>query len=148
VSIRDLGTILETLGNFGRLTKDTDLLTEYVRQALGRQISRQLAPEKGPLIALTLDREVEETIDKSLQRTEQGTYLALDPVLAERILANLKVHLQHLQPGQQPVVLCSPLVRFYFKRLTERVFPRLAVISYNELDPSLQVEVVGRVGLK
>lgn len=148
VSIRDLATILETVGNYGRLTKDTDTLTEYVRQALGRQISRQLSPEKGPLVALTLDREVEEAIDKSLERTDQGTYLALDPAQAERILVALKEQLSRIPPGQQPVVLCSPLVRFYFKRLTERLFPRLAVVSYNELDPSLEVEIVGRVGLK
>ncbi|MDI3521890.1 MAG: flagellar biosynthesis protein FlhA [Bacillota bacterium] len=149
VSIRDLATILETVGNFGRLTKDTDTLTEYVRQALGRQISRQLCPEGGPLVALTLDREVEEAVEKGLQRTEQGTYLALEPAEVERILAALRAQLKHLPPGRgQPVVLCSPLVRFYFKRLTERLLPRLSVLSYNELDPSIEVEVVGKVGLK
>ncbi|HHY93015.1 MAG TPA: FHIPEP family type III secretion protein, partial [Firmicutes bacterium] len=149
VSIRDLATILETIGNFGRLTKDTDTLTEYVRQALGRQISRQVRPEEGPLPALTLDRSVEEAIEKGLQRSEQGTYLALEPGQAERILYALRAELGKLPPGRtQPVVLCSPLIRFYFKRLTERVLPRLAVLSYNELDPSLEVEVVGKVGLK
>ena len=139
VSIRDLTTILETVGNYGRLTKDTDTLTEYVRQALGRQISRTLSPEGKPVPALTLDRSVEEAVEKSLQQTEQGTFLAMEPKIAEGILAALKSELNRLPPGQgTPVVLASPLVRFYFKRLIERAFPQLAVISYNELDPIKQ----------
>ena len=148
VSIRDLTTILETVGNYGRLTKDTDTLTEYVRQALGRQISRTLSPEGKPVPALTLDRSVEEAVEKSLQQTEQGTFLAMEPKIAEGILAALKSELNRLPPGQgTPVVLASPLVRFYFKRLIERAFPQLAVISYNELDPDLTVDVLGRVSL-
>ncbi|HHT71621.1 MAG TPA: flagellar biosynthesis protein FlhA [Firmicutes bacterium] len=148
VSIRDLTTILETVGNYGRLTKDTDTLTEYVRQALGRQISRTLSPEGKPVPALTLDRSVEEAVEKSLQQTEQGTFLAMEPKIAEGILAALKSELNRLPPGQgTPVVLASPLVRFYFKRLIERAFPQLAVVSYNELDPDLTVDVLGRVSL-
>lgn len=148
VSIRDLTTILETVGNYGRLTKDTDTLTEYVRQALGRQISRTLSPEGKPVPALTLDRSVEEAVEKSLQQMEQGTFLAMEPKIAEGILAALKSELNRLPPGQgTPVVLASPLVRFYFKRLIERAFPQLAVISYNELDPDLTVDVLGRVSL-
>lgn len=148
VSIRDLTTILETVGNYGRLTKDTDTLTEYVRQALGRQISRTLSPEGKPVPALTLDRSVEEAVEKSLQQMEQGTFLAMEPKIAEGILAALKSELNRLPPGQgTPVVLASPLVRFYFKRLIERAFPQLAVVSYNELDPDLTVDVLGRVSL-
>lgn len=149
VSIRDLTTILETVGNYGRLTKDTDILTEYVRQALGRQISRSLSPEGKPVPALTLDHSVEEAIEKSLQQTEQGTFLAMEPQVAERILASLKTELNRLPPGQgTPIVLASPMVRFYFRRLVERAFPQLKIISYNELDPSLMVDVLGRVSLE
>ncbi len=98
--------------------------------------------------ALTLDRSVEEAVEKSLQQTEQGTFLAMEPKIAEGILAALKSELNRLPPGQgTPVVLASPLVRFYFKRLIERAFPQLAVISYNELDPDLTVDVLGRVSL-
>lgn len=148
VPIRDLTTILETVGNYGRLTKDTDILTEYVRQALGRQISRRLSPDGGPIMALTLDRSVEEAIESSLQRTEQGTFLAIDPQTAERILASVKAGMNRLPPGENPpVILASPMVRFYFKRLIERAFPQLVVVSYNELDPELTVDVVGRVSL-
>ena len=149
VSVRDLTTILETVGNYGRLTKDTDTLTEYVRQSLGRQISRSLSPEGRPVQALTLDRSIEEAVEKSLQQTEQGTFLAMEPQVAEHILASLKEELKRIPPGQgPPVVLASPLVRFYFKRLVERAFPQLVVVSYNELDPDLTVDVLGRVSLK
>jgi flagellar biosynthesis protein FlhA len=149
VAIRDLTTILETVGNFGRLTKDTDMLTEYVRQALGRQISRHLSVEGGPISAVVLDRSVEEAVESSLQRTEQGTFLAMEPQTAERILAAVKAALSKMPPGQEiPVVLASPIIRFYFRRLVERAFPQLTVVSYNELDPSLAVDVLGRVSLE
>ncbi|MGI6129538.1 MAG: flagellar biosynthesis protein FlhA [bacterium] len=149
VAIRDLTTILETVGNFGRLTKDTDMLTEYVRQALGRQISRHLSVEGGPVSAVALDRSVEEAVESSLQRTEQGTFLAMEPQTAERILAAVKAALSKMPPGQEiPVVLASPIIRFYFRRLVERAFPQLTVVSYNELDPSLAIDVLGRVSLE
>ncbi|NMA55657.1 MAG: flagellar biosynthesis protein FlhA [Firmicutes bacterium] len=149
VSIRDLTTILETVGNYGRLTKDTDTLTEYVRQALGRQISHNLATEGKAIKVLTLDYSVEEAVEKSLQQTEQGTFLALEPQTATNILASLKKELEQLSPQQEiQAVLTSPLIRFYFKRLIERTFPQLNVISYSELDPDIAVDVLGRVSLK
>jgi flagellar biosynthesis protein FlhA len=148
VSIRDLTTILETVGNYGRLTKDTDTLTEYVRQALGRQICRDLAAGRKQIVALSLDRSVEEAVENSLQQTDQGTFLALEPQTVEKILTALKHEVSKVPPGQEVhAILTAPLIRFYFRRLIERSFPQLAVISYNELDPDLTVDVLGRVSL-
>ncbi len=145
VSIRDLVTILETLADYARLTKDCDLLTEYVRQALGRQITGQYL-EDHTLYVLTLDPEVEQILKEGIQKTEHGSYLAIDPQMLQQILDQLRSMVQKMmETGHQPVVLCPPGVRLYFKRLTERVLPGLVVLSFNELQPNIQVESVGMV---
>jgi flagellar biosynthesis protein FlhA len=146
VSIRDLGTVLETLADLARSTKDLDVLTEQVRQALGRMISRSLAGEQGAVQVVTLDPALEEQIINSVHRTETGTSVAVDPELHRSMLTSLARETQRIsERGQAPVVLCSPLVRLYFKRLTERVARKLVVLSYNELDPDLQIEAIGMV---
>jgi flagellar biosynthesis protein FlhA len=148
VSIRDLVTILETLADYGPLTKDTDILTEYVRQALARQISQQYRPDSGPLPVLTLDPNVEEMLRNALQKTEYGNYLALAPREAEKLLRAVEGKVQEaIDRGYQPVLLCSPVIRFYLRRFLEKQFPRLPVLSYNELEADLEVQVIGRVGL-
>jgi flagellar biosynthesis protein FlhA len=146
VSIRDLGTVLETLANLARSTKDLDVLTEQVRQAMGRMLSRMAAAEDRVLRVITLDPYLEEQIMASVQRSESGTTLAMDPGRVRRMLASLAAETQKLADrGLSPVVLCSPLVRLYFKRLTERIARKLVVLSYNELDPDIEVEAVGAV---
>lgn len=145
VSIRDLVTILETLADYARVTKDTDVLTEYVRQALGRQIVEQYL-EGNKLYVLTLDPQVEKTVKEGIQKTEQGSYLALDPGKTQLLLNALRAQVQRMiEAGHQPVVLCPPIVRLYFRRLVERFLPNVAVLSFNELQSNIQVEAVGMV---
>jgi len=145
VSIRDLVTILETLADYARVTKDTDVLTEYVRQALGRQIVEQYL-EGNKLYVLTLDPQVEKTVREGIQKTEQGSYLALEPGKTQLLLNALRAQVQRMiEAGHQPVVLCPPIVRLYFRRLVERFLPNVAVLSFNELQPNIQVEAVGMV---
>ncbi len=145
VSIRDMVTILETLADYAPITHDPDMLTEYVRQALGRAISKKFISEKNSNV-ITLDPKLEQTIMDSLQRTEHGAYLTLEPVITNTIMNNLSKQVQKLvQLGQQPVILASPVVRLYFKRLTEQFMPGLTVLSYNELDPNIEVQSIGVV---
>jgi flagellar biosynthesis protein FlhA len=146
VSIRDMATILETLADYGSVTHDTDMLTEYTRQALGRAISSHFISDGNNSI-LTLDPGLEQMIMESIQRTESGAFLTLEPTATNSIINNLTKQIQKIaQIGKTPVVLSSPVVRLYFKRLTEQVFPGLVVLSYNELDPSLEIQAVGMVG--
>ena len=145
VSIRDMASILETLADYGNVTHDTDMLTEYVRQALGRAISSQFIGDSNNSI-ITLDPSLEQMIMESIQRSESGTFLTLEPATTNTIINNLTKQIQRIaQIGQTPIVLSSPIVRLYFKRLTDQVFPGLVVLSYNELDPGMEIQAVGMV---
>ena len=147
VSIRNLVTILETLGDYGPLTKDTDLLTEYVRQSLARQISHQYRPERGPLPVISLAPDIEETIRTSMQQSEYGNYLALPPEITEKLIQSVgSIYREATVQGYQPVLLCSPVIRFYLWHLLEKQLPRIPVLSYNELEANIEVQVIGRVG--
>ena len=145
VSIRDLVTILEALSDYASVTRDTDMLTEYVRQALGRAITKSfITPDNSDVI--TLDPQLEQLILDSVQKTEVGSYLAIEPSVTNRIMQNLLNLVEKVvQLGKQPIVLASPMVRLYFKRLTEQSIPGLVVLSYNELDPSAKVRSIGMV---
>lgn len=146
VPIRDLVTILETLGDYGMITKDVDLLTEYVRQALGRVIVRQYVEPGEPLQVITLQVELEQMILESVQKTEGGNYINMDPAVLEQLIASVSKEAMRLtNQGRTPIVLTAPLVRLYFRRLMERAFARLVVLSYNELEPSQEVQAVGVV---
>ncbi len=147
VSIRDLVTILETLADYAHVTRDTDMLTEYVRQALRRAISRHYFEGEVNNV-ITLDPELEQQIMGNVQQTEQGSYLALDPGVTQRIFDNLgKETMKLTSMGLQPIILTSPIVRIYFKRLVEQVAPDLVVLSYNEIDPASEIQSVGMVSL-
>jgi flagellar biosynthesis protein FlhA len=145
VSIRDMVTILETLADYAPVTRDPDLLTEYVRQALGRAISKTfITPDNSDVI--TLDPQLEQMIMDSVQKTETGVYLSIEPSVTNRIIKNLSKLVEKLaQLGKQPIVLASPVVRLYFKRMTEQAIPGLVVLSYNELEPSIEVKSIGMV---
>jgi len=147
VSIRDMVTILETLADYAPVTRDPDMLTEYVRQALGRAISKSCLSGRNPEV-ITLDPRIEQMILESVQKTEAGSYMAIEPSLSNKIISSTaKLSEKMAQSGKQPVVLASPVVRLYFKRLTENAIPGLVVLSYNELDPSLEVNAVGMVSI-
>lgn len=148
VSIRDLVTILETLADYSPTTRDTDLLTEYVRQSLSRYITKKFMPE-GKARVLTLDQKLEEKLMSSVQQTEHGTYLSLDPAYTQRVVNALSKELMKFtQTGEQPIVLASPVVRLYFKRLTESFLPDLVVLSYNELESATEIQSVGMVSVE
>ncbi|MGE4282167.1 MAG: flagellar biosynthesis protein FlhA [Clostridia bacterium] len=147
VSIRDLASILETLADYAAVTRDADVLTEYVRQGIGRAIcNRFIGKNKSNVV--TLDPKLEQKIMDSVQNTEHGSYLTIDPSYSQEIINAVYKQVQKiLSMGQQPIVLTSPVVRLYFKRLTEQAIPGLIVLSYNELDPSIEVKSVGVVSV-
>jgi len=147
ISIRDLVTIFETAADYAQLTKDTEILTEYVRHAISRQISRQFV-NNNILTCLTVDPQLENTIVNSVQRTEQGSYVALEPKVVQAVITSLTNELSKLtNMGYQPVVLTNPGARLYFRKLTERVAPNLTVLSYAEIDPKAEVQALGMVKL-
>ncbi len=147
VSIRNLPVIFETLGDFARMTKDTELLTEYVRQSLSRQITNQYVNENGVIKVLTLGGSVEKAIADSIKQTEHGSYLAMDPIESETIFQSIKNEIEKIAWEHAAVILCSPAVRMYVKQLIERYMPDVAVLSYNELEPDVEVQSVGVVNL-
>ncbi|RMG60629.1 MAG: flagellar biosynthesis protein FlhA [Deltaproteobacteria bacterium] len=148
VSIRSLSTILETLSDYASTTKDPDVLTEYVRQALSRWITKQYQDEDGVLRVILLDPAVERVVKEGIQTTPQGTYLALEPGVAERIVGSVRAAAEEAASrGHQPVLLCSPAVRRYVRGLLERVLPHVAVMSYAEVAQGVQVDQLGVVKL-
>jgi flagellar biosynthesis protein FlhA len=149
VSIRDLLAILETLADWAPMTKDLDILTEYVRQALARSIVRPYLKPDGSMAAVTLDQGVEASISDAIQRTDHGSFLAMDPRGVEKIVHSLGKHIETFAAmNSQPVVLCSAPVRPHFKRLIDRVVPNLAVLSYDEVMNNAQIQTIGSVEMK
>lgn len=147
ISIRDLVTICEVLADYGTSVRDTDVLTEYVRQGLSRSISKKVFSERTNQV-ITLDPTVEQQIMEHVQHTEQGSYVALDPKTIQTIIAQLKKEIGKLTSiGLQPIILTSPVVRIYFKHLTEQYIPDLVVISYNEIEPSVEIQSIGMVSI-
>lgn len=147
VSIRDMVTILETLADYTPVTRDSDMLTEYVRQALGRAISQKFMTEKKSNV-ITLDPRLEQVIMDSVKQTANGSFINLEPTTTQAIINSLAKQVQRLmQLGQQPIVLASPIVRLYFKRIIENTLPGIIVLSYNELDPGAEVQSVGVVSV-
>lgn len=144
VSIRDLRTILEAMADWAPVTKDTDILTEYVRHALARSISSDLAVNNTiPLI--TLDKSVEDEIAKSIQHKETGSYLAIAPAKAQLILDSIGQAIPLFQGGQQPALLAAPQIRPHVRKLTERYYPSLVVLSHNEILPNVKIKSLGTV---
>ena len=146
ISIRDLLTIFETLADHANGTRDTDVLTEYVRQALKRAISNKYFPANEVTSVVTLDPKIEQEIMSSVKQTEQGAYLTLDPEKTRAIMNSVETEINKLESlGKSPIIITSPIVRMYFKKLTEDYFRDLIVISYNEVESSVELQSVGMV---
>ncbi len=146
ISIRDLLTIFETLADYATTTRDTDILTEYVRQALKRAISGKFFPQNETTSVVTLDPQLEQEIMSSVKQTETGSYINLDPEKTRAIMDSVQKETGKLEDmGKNPIVITSPIVRMYFKRLTEDYFKDLIVISYNEIDSNIELQSVGMV---
>ena len=146
ISIRDLVTIFETLADNAPVTRDTDVLTEYVRQSLKRAISNKYFPNGETTSVVTLDPQIEQEIMGAVKQTEQGAYLTLDPEKTQGIMNSVREEVSKLENlGRNPIVITSPIVRMYFKKLTSDYFKDLIVISYSEIDTNVELQSVGMV---
>jgi len=146
ISIRDLLTILETLADYAVTTRDTDILTEYVRQSLKRAISSKYFPAGETTSVVTLDPKIEQEIMGCVKQTETGAYLNLDPNRSKAIMTSVGKEVQKLENlGKNPIIITSPIVRMYFKRLTEDYYRDLIVVSYNEIESNVELQSVGMV---
>ena len=148
VSIRNLPVIFETLADYGKMSSDTDLLAEYVRQALARQITSQYAGGDAMLKVVTVSGKVEKKIADSIQQTEHGNFLSLDPGDSQEILESVASQVEQVSLMEEsPVILCSPAVRMYVRQMTERYFPHVPILSYNELEANVEVQSLGVVNI-
>lgn len=146
ISIRDLLTIFETLADHAQTTRDTDVLTEYVRQGLKRAISSKYFPANETTSVITLDPAVEQEIMSSVKQTEQGSYLSLDPDRIKAIIKSVETEIGKLESlGKSAIIITSPIVRMYFKKMTEDYFKDLIVLSYNEVESNVELQSVGMV---
>ena len=146
ISIRDLLTIFETLADYAATTRDTDVLTEYVRQALKRAISARYFEPGETTQVVTLDPKIEQEIMASVKQTEQGSYLTLDPERTRAIIASTEAELKKLDDlGRNEIVVTSPIVRIYYKKLTQDYFADLVAISYNEIENDVELQSIGMI---
>lgn len=146
ISIRDLITIFETLADHATTTRDTDVLTEYVRQSLKRAISNKYFPANEETSVVTLDPKIEQEIMGAVKQTEQGAYLTLDPERTRAIIEATQEEVSKLENlGKNAIVVTSPIVRMYYKKLTEEYLKDLIVVSYNEIESNVELQSVGMV---
>jgi flagellar biosynthesis protein FlhA len=148
VSIRDLLTIMETMADSIALTKDPDILTEYVRQRLARSIVKQYETPEGVLPLITIDQKIEDTLRDAIQKADHGSYLSLEPNLAQKILLSINQTMERVaQANYQPIILCSPTIRRHLKKLLDRFLPQVVVLSHNELTTQAKIQSLGTVSL-
>lgn len=148
IPIRDMESILETLGDHGTSIKDTDMLTEYVRQKLKRTITRKYT-DGNSIKVIALDQEIENIILNSAKKNEHGTYLAIDPQVVQTIVEKVTEQIEKLKEIiDHSIILTSPIVRIYFKRLIEQFMADLTVLSFNEIDTNIQIQVIGMIKLE
>ncbi|RKQ19810.1 flagellar biosynthesis protein FlhA [Ureibacillus endophyticus] len=149
VSIRNLPIIFETLADYSKLTSDPEILTEYVRQALARQITSQYVSGGPSLKVITIPGKLEKIIADSVQQTDHGNYLAMDPQDSQSVLEAIAKEVERVSfMEQSPIILCSPGIRMYLRQLTERYFPQIPILSYNELDANVEIQSVGVVNVE
>lgn len=147
VPIRDLQTILETLSDNQNNMKDIDITNEYVRQALKRTITHRFA-DAGQIRVLTLDTETENKIVASVKKSDQGSYLAMEPQAIQKLITALNEQIERVRDViPSPIVLTSPIVRIYFKKMIDQFMPELTVLSFNEIDNSVQIQAVGNIAI-
>jgi len=149
VSIRDLSTILERLADYAHVSRDTNLLAEYVRQSLARQICSQYVDKSETITVVTIDPKLEETLINSVHQSEYGSFLALEPHMGEKILGQIEELINNFfKMNKTAVILCSPRLRPHFKKFVERTYPKLIVLSYNEIVPQAKVQSIGIINVE
>ena len=147
VSIRNFSNIMEALADYGQVTKDTDMLTEYSRQTMFRSITKQFIARDDAKV-ITLDPDLERIIMESLQTTETGTYMALEPSISQKLISSLGKEVEKvISIGEQPLIVTAPVVRFYFKKFVEQISDDIIVLSYNEIDPKTKIQSIGTVSV-
>jgi len=148
ISIRDLLTIFETLADHAAVTRDTDVLTEYARQSIKRAISSKFFPPNETTTVVTLDPDIEQKIMGSVKQTEQGSYIALEPEITQKILKSLEGEIKKLENmGKTPIIITSPIVRMYFRKMIQDYYQDLVVVSYNEIESNIELQSVGMVSV-
>jgi flagellar biosynthesis protein FlhA len=150
VPVRDLETVLETLGDWASRTKDPEVLAEYVRNALARTICENHRDQDNTIHAVTLDPAIEDTVNAHVERSERGAYLTLPPALANKVISAIRTELETAAAktaGQQPVILASPQVRLWIRRLIESTLPNVAVLGYNEIVRGVNVRTHAMVAM-
>ncbi len=147
IPILDMETILETLADYSPNVKDQDMLTEYVRQALRRTITHKFSIA-GQLKVVSLDSEIEDLIIKSIKKIEGGAYLALEPDVIQKIVTSTTEQINQMKKlVQEPIIITSPVVRIYFKKLLDQFYPDITVLSFNDIDTSVQIQSLGTITL-
>ena len=147
IPIKDMGTIIETLGDYGGITRDTELLTEYARTALKRAISKRFLPDEEAHV-ITLDAALEQLIAENTKQSEHGSYLTLEPAALHSIFDKLRAHVEKISNGgNRPIILTSPLVRRQFRKIAEQLSPDLIVLSYNEVESNVEISSEGVIRL-
>ena len=147
IPIRDMETIIETLGDYGTSIKDADMLTEYVRQALRRTITRKFS-DANQLRVITLDTATENLIMNSVKKSDHGSYLALDPDTVQKIATSLVQQVNKVRELlPTPIVLTSPIVRIYFRKLADQFVHGIVVLSFSEIDNSVQIQAIGNISV-
>ena len=148
VPIRDMETVLETIGDYGHSIKDIDMLTEYVRQALKRTISHRFS-ESGQMKVISIDNQIETMIMGAVKKVDNGSYLALEPQVIQQIVTNCLEEVNKIKDiVQTPIVLTSPVVRIYFKKLIDQFHSNIAVLSFTEIDSTVQIQALGNITIE
>jgi len=147
VPIRDMETILEALSENSSSLKDIDIAVEYVRQALKRTITRRFS-DANSLRVITLDPRIEDLIIANVKKSDRGSYLSLDPDMVQKVMASASEAIERVNDVvPQIIVLTSPIVRIYFKKLADQFIPNVVVLSYNEIDNTAQIQSIGNISL-
>ncbi|WMJ78615.1 MULTISPECIES: flagellar biosynthesis protein FlhA [unclassified Sedimentibacter] len=147
IPIKDMETILETIGDYGTSVKDTEMLTEYVRQSLKRTITHKWS-DGGQIKVITLSTDVEKLIINSISKNDRGSYLSADPELMQKLVGQLIEQINKLKDEINiPIILTSPFVRGYFRKLLDQFYPKAVVLSFNEIDNSVQIQAMGNIAI-
>ena len=146
ISVRDLLTIIETMGEYVAMTKNADILTGYVRQALGRAITRQYQDKDGNITVMIMSPDIEDKISRSISHTEHESFVSPDPNLVKKMVGSLqKMVAAFATSGLQPIVLCSPNTRIHFRKILEKFFPNVVILAHNEISREANIKSMGMV---
>jgi len=147
IPIKDMETIIETISDYGSSLKDTEMLTEYIRQSLKRTITRKWS-EGGQIKVITLSTDVEKLIINAINKNDRGSYLSIDPEIMQKIVGELLEQIKKLKEEMNiPIILTSPFVRGYFRKLVDQFYPKAVVLSFNEIDNAVQIQAIGNISI-